>query len=226
MIKETIDLVKEYEGKRLKAYPDPGSKDGNPITIGYGHTGALSSPKPYIGMTITDAQAEQYLLNDLRAVEVIINKLVKVKLNDFQMGALTSFVFNIGETLFKKSSVLSYINKGKLSEVPGRMALYRINDGKVMDGLVRRRTAEGALWMKSNKVSTTVTTKVQAAKTHKPWNLGWAGMGLTMAAGYSDDAKKLIGNLTETFGINPLWILAVVGVGFAIWALYSRFKER
>ena len=33
--------IKEYfEGREYKAYPDPGSKDGKPWTIGIGHTGA------------------------------------------------------------------------------------------------------------------------------------------------------------------------------------------
>ena len=36
--KETIEHVKRWEGLRLEAYPDPGSKDGTPWSIGYGHT--------------------------------------------------------------------------------------------------------------------------------------------------------------------------------------------
>ena len=38
-----LNLIKRFEGCRLKAYPDPGSR-GAPWTIGYGHTGAEVVP--------------------------------------------------------------------------------------------------------------------------------------------------------------------------------------
>jgi lysozyme len=35
---ETLEHVKRWEGFRADAYPDPGSRDGKPVTIGYGQT--------------------------------------------------------------------------------------------------------------------------------------------------------------------------------------------
>ena len=55
-----LNLIKRFEGCRLKAYPDPGSR-GAPWTIGYGHTGAEVVP----GLVITQAQAEAWLRADL-----------------------------------------------------------------------------------------------------------------------------------------------------------------
>lgn len=49
----TLSHIKSFEGLRLKAYPDPGSKDGNPWTIGYGSTRGVKK-----GMVITEAEAE------------------------------------------------------------------------------------------------------------------------------------------------------------------------
>ncbi len=221
---ETVELVKEYEGLVLTAYPDPGSKNGLPWTIGYGHTSGVQK-----GDHITQAQAEEYLKVDLNSTAQIITKYVKVELNENQLGALTSFVYNIGETLFSKSSVLATINKGELDNVPGRMALYRLNDGKVMPGLVRRRSAEGTLWMKPVGGAVAISpanAPAQAATTKKPWDWGVVGTVATAAAGTSNDVKTAIGNFTETFGINPIWVLVAIAVGFGAYTLYNKMKEK
>ena len=82
-----LDLLKRFEGCRLKAYPDPGSGDA-PWTIGYGHTGVEVVP----GLVITQAQAEAWLRADLaqsqRALETL---LADVPLNQGQFDALVSF---------------------------------------------------------------------------------------------------------------------------------------
>src|SRR5690606_16708693 len=62
--RETIEHVKRWEGLRLSAYPDPGSRNGEPWTIGYGHT-SDGHLKVYRGLTITPAQAEEALAYDL-----------------------------------------------------------------------------------------------------------------------------------------------------------------
>ncbi len=54
----TKALVKEFEGLRLTAYICPAGV----LTIGWGHTG----PDVYSGQTITVAQAETFLDNDLQ----------------------------------------------------------------------------------------------------------------------------------------------------------------
>jgi lysozyme len=228
---EALSLVKEFEGIRLKAYPDPGSKDGNPWTIGHGHTGLLTGVRVKKGDVITNEQAEEFLQKDLEGVVAIIKKYVKVELNENQYGALASFVFNIGEGQFAKSSVLKFINEGKLDSVPGRMALYRLNDGKVMAGLVRRRTAEGALWMKVTGVTpipeeAPVHSEAKPDNPKKPWDWGAAGAVVTVIAGASDQVKKLVGNVTATFGIDPTLLLIAAGLAFAGWTVYSKWKDK
>lgn len=221
----TIALIKEFEGLRLEAYPDPGSKNGLPATIGYGHTKGVK-----LGDKISVAQAEAFLKEDIANTEAIIAKYVKVPLNENQHGAIVSFVYNINENLFAKSSVLKFINQGKLDSVPGRMALYRLNDGKVMAGLVRRRTAEGALWMKpvnvgTDSVSQGSNTPAKPDTPKKPWDWGAAGALVTLIAGISGNVKQIIGNFTSAFGVDPLWVLLAAGLGFAGWTIYSKWKE-
>ena len=52
-----LDLIKHFEGLHTNAYKCPAGK----LTIGYGHTGKDVSE----GMTISEKQAEQYLISDM-----------------------------------------------------------------------------------------------------------------------------------------------------------------
>lgn len=231
---DTLALLKEFEGLVLTAYPDPGSKNGIPWTIGYGHTKGVKK-----GDKIMAAQAEEFLKADIAVAINVVRQYIKVPLNENQEGAMASFILNIGEGQFKKSSVLKYINAGRLAEVPGRMALYRMNDGKVMNGLVRRRAAEGNLWMKP--VSTNIQTsnaqvveeikeaqgaKATPATVKKPFDWGLAGVFVTTIASFTDEVKKILGDLTSSLGVSPLIILGVIAVGFAAWSVYARWKDR
>lgn len=106
------------EGKRNKAYLDV---KGIP-TIGVGHTG----PGVYIGLAWTDQQIEDALADDLKEAEDCINKYVTVPLTQNQFDALVSFVFNIGVTAFKKSTMLKDLNKGNYEEAAKDFDMWHI----------------------------------------------------------------------------------------------------
>lgn len=142
---ETLAHLKAWEGLRLTAYPDPGSRDGEPWTIGYGHT-SDGHMRVHKGLTITEAQAAAALAHDASEAATAIARLVKVPLNENQMGALVAFVFNVGIGAFQKSSLLRKLNAGDYAAVPSELARWNKNDGKVMPGLTNRRRAEGVLW--------------------------------------------------------------------------------
>ena len=191
--KETLEHVKRWEGLRLEAYPDPGSKDGNPWTIGYGHT-SDAFMKVYKGQKITRDQAEAALEYDLGEAEAIVLRLVKVPLTDGQRGALTSFVFNVGEGNFSKSTLLKRLNAGDYDAVPGQLAKWVKNDGKTMKGLVNRRAAEAGLWAKGSFVA---SRTVEAAAPSPLTKLA-TPEGLTAAGG-------LLAGLTGTLqGSGPV----------------------
>ena len=86
---EALDLIRRWEGCRLSAYPDPAS-GGAPWTIGYGHTGAEVTA----GLTITQAQAERWLLDDLAAAEAAVVRLLQppAGLTQRQREALYQFL--------------------------------------------------------------------------------------------------------------------------------------
>ncbi|MGA0564183.1 lysozyme [Ancylobacter sp. VNQ12] len=149
---EIVAHVKRFEGCKLFAYPDPGSVNGEPWTIGYGHT-SDSFLKVRKGMTITQAQADAALEHDLNEVADAVERLVKVHLTDNQFGALVSFAFNVGNKAFANSSLLKKLNAGNYDAVPAELARWNKNDGKVMKGLTNRRAAEAGLWAKGSFVA-------------------------------------------------------------------------
>lgn len=131
-----------FEQCKLEAYPDPGSKDGTPWTIGWGHTGADVRR----GLVWTQEQADAALVKDLEGAERDVLRLVKVPLNQRQFDALALFVYNCGAGSFEKSTLLALINENRFTAAALQFARWIKNDGKPMLGLYRRRMAERALW--------------------------------------------------------------------------------
>lgn len=142
-----IDLIKRFEGLRLEAYPDPGS-GGEPWTIGYGTTHTSLGPvRP--GMRITESEAEQLLLSDIRYFEQKVNDLVKVPLTQNQFDALCSFAYNCGEGALASSTLLEELNAGNYQEAADQFSRWTHASGNVMPGLVTRRNAERNLFMQA-----------------------------------------------------------------------------
>lgn len=137
-----LELVKEFEGCRLEAYPDPGS-GAEPWTIGYGHTGDV-----HPGDACNQQQADEWLLQDLTYSEAAVNYLVKVPLTQGQFDALVSFVFNCGQMAFGNSTMLRMINAGDMDDASEQFARWNKGPNGPMAGLTRRRAAEQALFEK------------------------------------------------------------------------------
>lgn len=135
-----LNLIKESEGLRLTAYlPTP----NDVWTIGYGHT---KTAKP--GMRITEAGAEELLKHDLAWVEAALKQYVKVPLTQNQYDALASFVYNLGATNFKKSTLLKMLNKGDYKGAADQLLRWDKQKGKVLRGLTIRRNHERDLFLK------------------------------------------------------------------------------
>lgn len=210
--RETIEHVKRWEGLKLTAYPDPGSRDGNPMTIGFGHVsdGFL---KVYRGLTITPKQAEDALEFDLNETAAKVDELVKAELSDNQFGALVSFAFNVGTGAFAKSTLLKKLNKGDYAAVPAEMARWTKNDGKVMQGLVNRRAAEAGLWAKGEFVS---SKGMKAGKEAPPIidkeTVSWgAGILASLSAAITGSGPiqwALAGVIVVAFGVAGYFFIA------------------
>lgn len=141
----TLDLIREFEGCSLSAYPDPGT-GGPPFTIGYGHTGLVNGKPIGLGMTITQDTAEDLLAADLESFEVSVNNLVNRNLTPNQFGALVSLCYNIGVGAFAGSTVLRDVNAGDFAGAQAAFSLWVNGANGPLPGLVRRRAAEAALF--------------------------------------------------------------------------------
>lgn len=141
-----LALIKEFEGLRLNAYPDPAHGWSVP-TIGFGHTSAAGAPTVRRGMTITATEAEDILRRDLGQYEAAVRSLVKVPLTENQFGALVSFTFNLGAGNLKSSTLLRKLNAGDYTGASAEFGKWVKAGGKTLPGLVRRREAERQLFM-------------------------------------------------------------------------------
>lgn len=139
-----INLIKSFEGLRLKAYDD----SVGVWTIGFGTIKYPNGTRVKAGDSCTSQQAEDYLHNDLTSFENAVNRLVKAKLTQNQFDALVSFTYNLGETNLSKSTLLKKLNAGDYQGAADQFLVWNKAGGKVMKGLVRRREAERALFLK------------------------------------------------------------------------------
>lgn len=138
-----IELIKSFEGFRARAARLP---DGSWL-IGYGHTRSART-----GLTVSREDADLILRHaDLPPVERFVCDLVLTPLNQNEFDAIVSFAWNVGEFAFASSDVLAELNSGDRLSAASAMLFWRRGrvDGqlKVIDGLVRRRVAEMALFL-------------------------------------------------------------------------------
>lgn len=140
---EGLDLIKRFEGLRLKAYKPLGEKPTYQLTIGYGHYGASA------GDEITEVEAHTLLLQDVEKVCRYLDSVITRPIGDDLYSALVSLVYNIGSGRFGKSSVLTAVNNGSpLYVVADAFMRYVYSGKKVLKGLKLRREAEVKLFLK------------------------------------------------------------------------------
>ena len=136
-----IDLIKQHEGLRLVAYPDPAS-GGKPWTIGFGSTHGVRQ-----GLKINAQQAEDMLRETLVEFEEVVNTHVKVPLTQNQFDSLMSFIYNVGPRNFIGSSVLSKLNDGDTKGAADALLLWDRAAHHVVPGLHTRRVDERAVFL-------------------------------------------------------------------------------
>lgn len=133
-----IDLIKSFESCRLTAYQD----SVGVWTIGYGHTSGV-----YAGMTITQAQADTFLRQDLATAENAVNSKVTISITQNMFDALVSLTFNIGSGKFGTSTLLKKLNQGDINGAADEFDRWIYAGEQVLAGLVRRRAAEKAMFL-------------------------------------------------------------------------------
>ena len=142
-----ISLIRKWEGcakKRddglIEAYPDPGS-GGDPWTIGWGSTGADITP----GLIWTQEQCDARLKRDLaRYARDVAAAISGVSTTPGQFDALVSFHYNTGA--IAKATLTRLHRAGQFAEARAEFSKWINAGGRVMPGLVKRRTEEARLY--------------------------------------------------------------------------------
>ncbi|MFJ5331092.1 lysozyme [Pectobacterium versatile] len=138
---ESLALIKSFEGLKLTKYRDTAGK----WTIGYGHL-ILSNENFDNGITLQEA--DLLLRQDLKTAETGVQHYVSVDLNGNQFGALTSFTYNLGVNSLKTSTLLRLLNQGDYTGAANQFPRWDKDGEQVVEGLLRRREAEKALFLK------------------------------------------------------------------------------
>ena len=138
-----IPIIKKFEGLRLTSYLCPAGV----WTIGYGSTFYENGSKVQEGEKITIDRADGLLINTVHLFEKSVKGLVKSSINENQLGALTSFAFNLGVGNFKASTLLKKVNKNPSDPmIRDEFMKWNKAGGKVLNGLTMRRGAEASLY--------------------------------------------------------------------------------
>lgn len=139
-----IPLIKEFEGCKLKAYKCP----ADVWTIGYGHTDGVKE-----GDEITQQEADRLLASDVELFTSGVQRLVSSDISRNQLGALTSFAFNVGLGNLRHSTLLKLVNAEDFAGAADQFLRWNKAGGKVLPGLTRRREAERQLFLKEDNAS-------------------------------------------------------------------------
>lgn len=141
-----LALIKEFEGCSLRAYQD----GGGVWTIGWGHTG----PEVCDGLVWTQEQADAALFADVQEAVEGVNRLVTVPLTQNEFDALVSFAFNAGTDIdadtkaegLGDSTLLRKLNESDYDGACAEFKKWNKDNGKIVNGLTRRRAAEARLF--------------------------------------------------------------------------------
>lgn len=133
---EILNLIKRFEGCRLKAYLCPAGV----WTVGWGSTG------PDIGPLTqwTQEQADVRLYKDVYKFYNVVIKLAPSATVSTRM-ALTDFAYNLGLGALKSSTLLKKVNINDMDASKVEIMKWVHGGGKILPGLIKRRAAEANL---------------------------------------------------------------------------------
>jgi len=137
-------LCKQFEGFKSKPYLCPA---GVP-TIGYGSTYYADGRK----VTLTDApmsepDAAALLLQELHHTYLpgVLRQCPILLTDERKCNAIVDFVYNLGLGRLQTSTLKRKINASDWDAAQEQLMLWTKGGGRVLPGLVKRRTAESAL---------------------------------------------------------------------------------
>lgn len=137
------DLIKRFEGCKLKAYKCPAGL----WTISWGLTFYPDGTKVKEGDVITQQQAEDYFNAIVDDFAKKVDALIKSNVSENNFSALVSFAYNVGMGNFQRSTLLRKVNANpKDTTIRAEFMKWTRANNVVLKGLVSRREAEAKLY--------------------------------------------------------------------------------
>lgn len=133
-------LARKFEGFYSLPYLCPA---GVP-TIGFGFTHYLDgSPVTLLDPPMSRPEGERTLIELIRREYMVKTMRICPSIDTPErLGAITDFVFNLGPSALRSSTLRKKIEAGLWDEVPDQLRRWVRAGGRVLRGLVRRREAE------------------------------------------------------------------------------------
>lgn len=211
-----LDLIKKWEGVRLEAYQD----SVGVWTIGYGSTAGVQP-----GDVITEAQADSLLRRDFEShkAETLIalrkRGVEPETLTAHQLGALYSFVFNVGASAFLRSTMLRKLAAGDVAGAAREFPRWNRAGGKTLQGLTNRRADEMRVFLAEDAQP---LPEREQAKPDSPEprpersTTVWA----SIAAG-----ATYVGDLFKAIPQEAAWLVPALLVGAVVYAAGERLRR-
>lgn len=137
-------LCRQFEGFRAKPYLCPA---GVP-TIGYGSTYYANGQKVTLqDGPISEPHARELLLHELHHTYLpgVLRNCPTLFKDERKLNAIVDFAYNLGVGRLQTSTLRRKINAQDWDGAKEQLMLWTRGGGKVLPGLLKRRTAECAL---------------------------------------------------------------------------------
>jgi GH24 family phage-related lysozyme (muramidase) len=223
---EAVCEIARSEGLKLEAYLCPA---GVP-TIFWGRTVHGNGQPVRLGDFGTNEQADLALLEDLTKFASGVQKRLTMPATPNQLGAMTSFAYNVGLGGFGKSTVLRQHNLGNFQAAARAFALWNKAGGKVLNGLTARRAREAALYLTPEPTEApepmpqaiTPESEIRQSPIAQSGAVSIATGTLATVAAVAEPVREV----SDGLKIDPLMVIGVVAVIVGVIVLTQRKKQR
>jgi len=226
-----LNMIVNFEGFRQDAYKDVAGR----WTIGYGCTDPEYAMP---GGHITKEKAMELLREDVNLRTMAVRRACDVPPNQHQLDAMISLCYNIGEGVFRKSSVVALHNKRDFVGASDAFLKWdKYTDpatGKLKPsaGLSRRRKAEAAMYLQENnhlpepRILKVKPEATPLSRSRTLWGAGVAAGG-TAATQVIDQVQMGISALTPLASYLSFarWIILFMVMSSIGLVVYSKIQS-
>lgn len=217
---------------------DIAALSAKPWTVGYGETKGVTMQSQ-----VTKAGAAAQLRRRLEEFGTGVLRALTVPPTQNEFDALLSLAYNIGLPAFSSSTVVRAHNRGDKAAAGRAFNLFNIANGKKNDGLVARRAAESAVYLRRMVVRDAQGVQDDEPETELPTQavepersmagseINRAGVvaGGTAAVGAVAEAARTVSDVKYSVMSLGDWLLPaalILVVALCGYIIYQRFRQR